>query len=196
MTEREWRVGHRGRDQMYYEERHGLTWERIEIDGEMLMGEAHHVIYFASPERWRSYPPWARDRRDEIIARITSEFRPPDYEYHGLSTTQDTTSSAPAPSVPPAGATGRKSASRPLRNNALLIALLVLFVIAATMGWLVTTGVARGETRLPLKQSSLRRAVSREHEPVMFWVSISIYAALGGVALTLGVLGIREGRKE
>jgi len=75
-----WRVGHQGRDRMYYEELHGGAWERIDIDGEMLMGRAHHVIYFASPERWLEYPEWARGRRDEIIARITSEFREPDYE--------------------------------------------------------------------------------------------------------------------
>ena len=79
-----WRVGHRGRDQMYYEELIVGAWERIDIDGEMLMGPAHHVIYFASREAWTSYPSWARGRRDEIIARITSEFREPDYEYSGL----------------------------------------------------------------------------------------------------------------
>ncbi len=79
---RTWRVGHRGRDMMYYEEQIGGTWERIDIDGEMLMGRAHHVIYFKSPEDWKRYPEWARDRRAEIIARIKSEFREPDYEYH------------------------------------------------------------------------------------------------------------------
>ena len=71
---RGWRVGHQGRDRMYYEVQQG-AWERIDIDGEMLMGPAHHVIYFATPERWRTYPAWARERRDEIFARITSELR-------------------------------------------------------------------------------------------------------------------------
>lgn len=79
----EWRVGHRGRDMMYYEENVNGRWERLDIDGEMLMGQAHHVIYFASKERWESYPEWARHRRTEIITRIKSEFRAPDYEYHG-----------------------------------------------------------------------------------------------------------------
>lgn len=78
-----WRVGHRGRDSMYYEEFGDGSWQRIEIDGEMLAGRAHHVIYFDSPERWRTFPEWSRDRRDEIIARIKSEFREPDYEYEG-----------------------------------------------------------------------------------------------------------------
>lgn len=79
-----WRVGHSGRDMMYYEEARDDRWERIEISGEMLMGPAHHVIYFDSPEAWeKRVPDWARRRRDEIIARIKSAFRPPDYEYHG-----------------------------------------------------------------------------------------------------------------
>lgn len=46
---RGWRVGHSGRDSMYYEEFRGGGWERLVIDGEMLMGPAHHVIYFDSP---------------------------------------------------------------------------------------------------------------------------------------------------
>lgn len=81
--EEEWRVGHTGRDCMYYEEYREDCWERIEISGEMLMGPAHHVIYFASREQWKAYPEWARGRRSEIIARIKSRFAPPDYEYHG-----------------------------------------------------------------------------------------------------------------
>lgn len=83
-VEPDWRVGHSGRDMMYYEEARGGRWERIEISGEMLMGPAHHVIYFDSSEAWeKRVPEWARGRRTEIIARIKSAFRPPDYEYHG-----------------------------------------------------------------------------------------------------------------
>ncbi len=82
--EPDWRVGHSGRDMMYYEEARDGRWERIEISGEMLMGPAHHVIYFDSPAEWeKRVPEWARGRRSEIIARIRSAFRPPDYEYHG-----------------------------------------------------------------------------------------------------------------
>ena len=77
--ERGWRVGHVGRDAMYYEELRDGTWERIAIDGEMLVGKAHHVLYFGSLK----LPEWARHRRDEIIARIKSEFHPPQYEYDG-----------------------------------------------------------------------------------------------------------------
>ena len=75
--QRGWRVGHVGRDAMYYEEFRDGTWHRIEIDGEMLVGKAHHVIYFASLR----FPEWASERRDEIIGRIKSEFHPPEYEY-------------------------------------------------------------------------------------------------------------------
>jgi hypothetical protein len=68
---------------MYYEEFHDGAWQRLDIDGEMLTGRAHHVIYFSCPETWQRYPEWARHRREEIMARIKSEFREPDYEYHG-----------------------------------------------------------------------------------------------------------------
>lgn len=80
---RDWRVGHQGRDEMFYEELRDGTWQRLRVDGEMLTGRAHHVIYFDSPQVWLNHPEWARGRRDEIIARIKSEFRAPDYEYHG-----------------------------------------------------------------------------------------------------------------
>ncbi len=197
--QRGWRVGHRGRDQMYYEELREGVWERIEIDGEMLMGRAHHVIYFATPERWLAYPSWARDRRAEITARITSEFREPDYEYHGLAGTTGPAPNAAASSVSPVGASTRKGgapvAEHRAGNRALLGAVLVLLVIAATMSWLVTRGVIRGETYLPLKQATLRRTVSREQEPVTFWISIGVYAAIGAGALALGVLGGRAGRR-
>lgn len=78
-----WRVGHVGRDAMFYEELVDGDWKRLPIDGEMLTGRAHHVIYFASEEDWEAGPAWARGRRAEIIARIKSEFRPPEYEYEG-----------------------------------------------------------------------------------------------------------------
>ena len=48
MGERGWRVGHQGRDQMYYEELQSGSWQRIEVQGEMLMGPAHHVIFGTS----------------------------------------------------------------------------------------------------------------------------------------------------
>jgi len=41
-----WRVDHVGRDSMYYEELRDGSWERLDLGGEMLVGRAHHVIYF------------------------------------------------------------------------------------------------------------------------------------------------------
>jgi len=76
-SQRGWRVGHVGRDAMYYEEFRDGAWHRIDIDGEMLTGKAHHVIYFGSLR----IPDWATVSRDEIIRRIKIEFHPPEYEY-------------------------------------------------------------------------------------------------------------------
>jgi hypothetical protein len=134
---RGWRVGHQGRDRMYYEELHDGVWERVDVDGEMLMGPAHHVIYFASPDAWLRYPPWARQRRDEIIARITSEFREPEYEYHGLMAgARSATTGAPASSNVPASGAKRRAPPRQSEIRALLVAVVLLFALAGAMGWL------------------------------------------------------------
>lgn len=192
MSRRDWRVGHTGRDMMYYEERHGGGWQRISIDGEMLMGRAHHVIYFAGPERWRSYPEWARHRRDEVIARIKSEFREPDYEYADGGTTGAMTS-APAPS---SGAAAHRMTPSQLR--ALLLTLAILLGITAFMAWLVYGGLQKDETWWPAKRASQQRIVSRAQEPAMFWTSISVYAGVGlgtfGLAVCM-VCWSRGGRK-
>lgn len=179
---------------MYYEELHEGGWERIDIDGEMLMGRAHHVIYFATPERWQTYPPWARGRRAEIIARITSEFREPDYEYYGLTGPAGPATSAGESNASPVRMAPKRGVSPRSGSQALLVAVLVLFGVAVLMGWLTASSVARGETRLPLKQATLRRTVSRAQEPVTFWISIGVYAAIGAGALTLGVFAARAGR--
>jgi hypothetical protein len=68
---------------MYYEEFHASKWRRLDISGELEMGRAHHVIFLGTREEWSRRPEWARDRRDEIIRRIKSVFRIPDYEYRG-----------------------------------------------------------------------------------------------------------------
>ena len=59
----EWRVGHIGRDTMFYEELHEGDWRRLPIDGELLAGGVtHHVIWLASEKLWQSYPAWAREQ--------------------------------------------------------------------------------------------------------------------------------------
>lgn len=74
---RPWRVGHTGRDMMYYEEFFDGDWHRLSVDGEMLTGRAHHVIYFGHI----TFPDWAKGREEKIVERIKLEFREPDYEY-------------------------------------------------------------------------------------------------------------------
>jgi hypothetical protein len=83
----DWRVGHTGRDSMFYEELHEGDWLRLPIDGEMLVDcVAHHVIYLDSERRWQSYPDWARGRRAQIVARIMASFTKPQYEYQLIDT--------------------------------------------------------------------------------------------------------------
>ncbi|MBL0170373.1 MAG: hypothetical protein IPP90_06495 [Gemmatimonadaceae bacterium] len=197
---RGWRVGHQGRDGMYYEELHDGAWRRIEVQGEMLMGRAHHVIYFASLEEWQRYPEWARHRRAEIIARIVSEFRQPDYEYHGLV-------AAPVPS--PSTDVGQASvhaegaqaqgASRtrtpPQGMRALVVAIALVFTISGGMAWLVGRGLTTADTFWPARMRSQRRVVSRAAEPVMYWTALAVYSTIGLGTLSLGVWGIREGQR-
>jgi hypothetical protein len=177
---RDWRVGHIGRDRMYYEEWRDGAWHRLEIEGEMLTGRAHHAVYFASPERWLGYPGWARHRRDEIIARIKSELREPDYEYSSSGGIPTATAIATTTSTATAA-----TQSRSRHRLGPLLAVAILFALAGGMGWLVYDGVAKGETALPVKSPSQRRSVVRADEPILFWVSIGLYAtvALGAVGL-------------
>ncbi|MEW6304047.1 MAG: hypothetical protein AB1705_11280 [Verrucomicrobiota bacterium] len=77
---------------MYYEELQNGHWRRIDIEGEALSGRPHHVIYFGSKQDWKKGPAWAHDRRKEIISRIKSVFRIPDYEYEGEDVLDDTDS--------------------------------------------------------------------------------------------------------
>lgn len=79
--------------------------------------------------------------------------------------------------------------------RSLWIALVVLFALAAGMGVLVTRGLMRGQTILPMKQSFLQRPVFRAEEPAMYWTSITIYGVVGAGALVLGVLGVRASRR-
>ena len=182
---RGWRLGHRGRDQMFYEERRDGKWECIAVDGEMLMGRTHHVIYFASAETWQSYPEWARLRRDEIIARIKSQFREPEYEYSDGGTAS--ASPAPAPAV--------AKAMTSSEFRAVLAFVAIFLGIAALMSWLVVTGLQRDETYWPAKRASQQRVIVREKEPAMFWTSIGVYSGIGLGALAFSICIVRWSRK-
>jgi hypothetical protein len=187
---RGWRVGHEGRDQMYYEERHGGGWQRIDISGEMLMGRAHHVIYFPSAKAWERMPEWARLRRDEIIARIKSEFRQPDYEY-----AEDVASSAlPQGSAAPTRPGSARVMQRctPQQMRALLAVVVVMLGFAGYMGWKVKGGWDNRTVTLPIPKASLQRPVQRDLEPSLFWFSLGIYgAASAGSLAVAGWLGVQ-----
>lgn len=204
--ERGWRVGHRGRDLMVYEEWRDGAWQRIDISGEMLIGDAHHAIYFASPQRWLEYPEWARHRRDEIMARIKSAFRPPDYTYAddqpptGGASPASALGGQPAPAAtasrpPPAGPPQRPLAVEPRRprlNTAVGIAVTVLLAVSVATGGLVGHGLIADETFLPIKRATLQRVVVRQEEPVAFWMSLGLYSALGIGTLGAAVWLLRE----
>jgi hypothetical protein len=195
---RGWRVGHVGRDQMYYEERHDGAWQRIDLSGEMLTGRAHHVIYFRSPERWQEYPTWARHRREEIIARIKREFREPDYEYSAAAIAS--ADAAAQHITPPLPSTTHRSTRPSTQGMGALILFIVIFLLlAAGMSWLVWSGLGNGETWFPTKRAAHTRTVSRAQEPAIFWTAIGLYAAIGvgsvGFAGWLAKEGVRLARR-
>jgi hypothetical protein len=214
MTDGTWRVGHRGRDQMYYEELVAGHWERIEVQGEMLMGRAHHAIYFASPSAWNNYPSWAHGRRDEIIARIKGEFREPDYEYHGDDQPSTPSGDAPHATGDARPATDRGLPRRPAQPEprigglprppakperrgmrALLLAILIFLAIGGATGWMTVRGLGTGVTTLPLKRASFRRPVARTQEPATYWLSITVYAGISIGAIGASAWLLRERRR-
>jgi len=78
---RGWRAFHRGQTSIRYEELVDGAWEGFDIAGDALMGRPYHAIYLPTPDEWAALPAWARDRRDEIVARLRGAFREPDYTY-------------------------------------------------------------------------------------------------------------------
>lgn len=182
---RGWRVGHRGRDCMFYEEWREGTWQCIEIDGEMLLGRAHHIIYFPSPEKWLAYPAWAQYRRDEIISRIKSEFREPDYEYHGggdstaASATSAATPSAAVDFTPRSHASTKPSADPPSSWFTLAFVVLLFVALAVFMFWLVKSSLETGLTVMPNRLAHLERTLTREDDAFSFWFATVFYAATG-----------------
>jgi hypothetical protein len=160
---------------MFYEEKIGGVWQRLEIDGEMLTGRAHHVIYFASAEVWRGYPEWARERRDEILARVKSVFREPDYEYQTWGSASGSVVSGP--SVLEAHVGREKVTWKQWAAMAAVI--LVLIGVSGGMGLMVMRGVSQGETVMPSKLASHRRELTREEEPVSFWAVLGVYGLVG-----------------
>ena len=182
---RDWRLGHQGRDRMYYEEWRDGAWQRLDIEGEMLMGEAHHAVYLAAPDRWQHYPDWARERREEIVARIRSEFREPEYVYGGEL------GGAPPPARAPRVAAPHVDSSNRVVVWGIAIGLLLF---AAFMAWMVWHGLDSGETWWPAKYSAARRIVDRVADPAMYWTALALYSALGLGSLGLLGWGYRASR--
>jgi hypothetical protein len=78
-----WNIRHDGLHVIRYSELLGSKVEEIVIDGEMVHGTPHHVLYVpAAPEWDQRYPDWARGRRDEIVRRIRSKCPDSEYSYH------------------------------------------------------------------------------------------------------------------
>lgn len=72
------------------------------------------------------------------------------------------------------------SVPSPAKQRATLVAVIIVLIgITAGMAWLVISGLNSGSTRFPSKKGAPQRAVLRQQEPVMFYVAIGIYAAIG-----------------
>jgi hypothetical protein len=70
-----------GRDSFYYEEVVAGQIRRLLLDG-YLMGRGPRSVYFPPPDEWRQkMPDWARDRRDEILARVRQELGTKHFRY-------------------------------------------------------------------------------------------------------------------
>lgn len=79
----DWRVEHEGIHGMYYEEFVDGQWQRLTLQSELCSGPAHHLVLLSPAASWKQYPAWARERRDEIIARIRWSCGS-GYEFHEL----------------------------------------------------------------------------------------------------------------
>jgi len=69
---RGWRVGHQGRDSLFYDELIEGEWKRIIIDGEMQCSDENpqHVVWFPSADEWNKLSSWAVGRREQILGRV------------------------------------------------------------------------------------------------------------------------------
>jgi hypothetical protein len=121
-------------------------------------------------------------QRDEIVARIKSELREPDDD------------SSSAGGVPVSVAAARAAPGSSHRLGALL-AVALLLALATGMAWLVYDGVGSGETIFPSKSTTQRRAVFRADEPMLFWVSIGLYALVGLGCVSIVGWGLVQARR-
>jgi hypothetical protein len=199
---RKWRVGHTGRDQMYYEELVEGSWERISVDGEMLLGRAHHAIFFRSPEAWKSLPGWAQGRRTEIIARIKSQFREPDYEYYGDGDEGTGSGLGVAPGDSPADPVpvamsqcAVPAVPRQGSKKGLYFSVLVLLAVSVGAFWYANKSVKEGKTTLPTRHGGSGHPVFLKEDPVLFWTCVGAYGVAGMASTGLAAWLLIAARK-
>jgi hypothetical protein len=66
-----------GRDEIFYHEKVNGEWKEIRI----YVGVSEDLKYSIIDLSGIQFPAWALNHKDEIIARIKSEYSPPQYEY-------------------------------------------------------------------------------------------------------------------
>ncbi len=76
-----YRSGHRGRDEVFYQELFAGATRELVIPGEMTVG-GPHLVYVPSDREWyEQMPEWARARKVEILSRMKEELGARDHEF-------------------------------------------------------------------------------------------------------------------
>lgn len=76
---RGWRLLCVSPDGWRYEEKHAEAWTGFLMSEQMDFREPPHHLEIMSSSRWSEYPEWTHGRREEILARIRSELKEPNY---------------------------------------------------------------------------------------------------------------------
>ena len=76
---RGWRLRCLGAGSWTYEEKRGDSWSGFVMPELTDYREPPHHLEVMCTARWSEYPEWTQGRRDEILARIRSELKEPDY---------------------------------------------------------------------------------------------------------------------
>ena len=78
-SKRGWRIKARGAGAFAYEEKRQGIWVGFTMDELTDYREPPHHLQIMCSARWSEYPDWAHARREEILRRIRSELKEPDY---------------------------------------------------------------------------------------------------------------------
>jgi hypothetical protein len=81
---RGWRLEFGHGSSFRYGEFHQVEWREVGFGYRRLSGKGPRILIFiAPPQDWAQQPQeaWAKDRREEILARVKSELKPPRYAY-------------------------------------------------------------------------------------------------------------------